>query len=94
MANISEDEMQPVNSWLDAVQNSKGYEDESLVLDLIDNFNANLFNRLSSNPTANLIQRQIHLLAAFFNISPSRGGCIVSRFWWRQWLYVRFSSSL
>ena len=76
MASMSKDELQPVNSWLEAVQNSKGYEDKSLLLDLIREFKANLYNRLSSNLITNLSQRQIHLLLAFLKISPARGGVV------------------
>ena len=84
MASIGKDELQPVNSWLEAVHNSKGYEDKSLLLDLIGEFKANLYNRLSSNLITNLSQRQIHLLLAFLKISPARGGgCVNSRCWWR-----------
>jgi len=78
MANMSNDELQPVNSWLEAVQNSKGYEDKPLLLNLIEQFKANLCNRLPSNPITNLSQRQIHLLLAFFKIGPAQGGGVVS----------------
>jgi putative methyltransferase (TIGR04325 family) len=69
MANLSEDELQPTNSWLEAVRNSKGYENKSLVLDLIEQFKANLVNRLAINPISSLSQRQIHLLLAFLKIA-------------------------
>ena len=70
MANLSEDELQPVSSWVEAVQNSKGYQDKSLVVDLIEKFKVNLPNRLSNNPIFSLNQRQIHLLLAFLKIVP------------------------
>jgi putative methyltransferase (TIGR04325 family) len=71
MANLSEDELQPVSSWLEATQNSKGYQDKSLVVDLIEKFKVNLPNRLSNNPIICLNQRQIHLLLAFFKVVPN-----------------------
>jgi putative methyltransferase (TIGR04325 family) len=70
MANLSEDELQPVSSWLDAVYNSKGYQDKSLVVDLIEKFKVNLPIRLSNNPIFSLNQRQTHLLLAFLKIMP------------------------
>ena len=53
MANISADELQPVNSWLEAVQNSKGYEDKSLILNLIEQFKANLYKPLNLHHSTN-----------------------------------------
>jgi len=68
MANLSEDELKPVSSWLEAAQNSKGYQDESLMVNLIEKFKVNLPNRLSNNPIFSINQRQIHLLLAFLKI--------------------------
>jgi hypothetical protein len=69
MSNLSQDELKLVGSWKEAVVFSKGYDDKSLVLDLIAQFKANLPNRLVEKFNANLSQRQIHLLLSFLKIS-------------------------
>ena len=76
MANLAPDQLQPVNSWLEAVQNSKGYEDASLMNNLIEQFESNLTNRLTKKSVIELNQRQVHLLLAFLKIAPVGGACV------------------
>jgi hypothetical protein len=45
MANLYADNLTPINSWAEAVLNSKGYSDESLVADLIEQFKTNALER-------------------------------------------------
>lgn len=83
MSNLSQDELTIVGSWKKAVEGSKGYDDKSLVLDLIAQFNADLPNRLVKKLNTNLSQREIHLLLSFLKISSYiEGGCIGRRLWW------------
>ncbi len=75
MANLRENDLEPVSSWSEAVLNSKGYTDESLVADLIEQFKTNALERrggLSGNPTIFLTQRQTHLLLAFLKLLDSK----------------------
>jgi hypothetical protein len=85
MSNLSQDELTSVVSRKKAIEGSKGYDDKSLVLDLIAQFKTNLPNRLVEKLNANLSQRQIHLLLSFLKISSTlkkRGGYIGRRLWW------------
>jgi putative methyltransferase (TIGR04325 family) len=72
MANLHEDDLEAVNSWSEAVLNSKGYTDESLITDLIGQFKANALDRFSHNPIVYLTQRQSHLLLAFLKLLNSK----------------------
>lgn len=72
MANLVPDELQPVNSWLEAVQTSNGYEDASLVNDLIEQFESNLATRLNRKTIIDLSQRQVHILLAFLKVALAR----------------------
>ena len=65
MANLHEDELQPMGSWTEAVKKSKGYQDKTLVSDLIQEFKINLPNRIHKNQIIDLSQRQVHLLLVF-----------------------------
>jgi putative methyltransferase (TIGR04325 family) len=78
MSNISQDELEVVNSWAKALEGSKGYNDKSLVLNLIEQFRLNLPSRLIKNSNTNLSQRQIHLLLAFLKVCSSVEGEVVS----------------
>jgi len=84
MSNLSQGELEVVDSWAKALEGSKGYTDKSLVLNLIEQFRLNLPSRLIKNSNTNLSQRQIHTLLAFLKVCSSvGGGCISSRYWWR-----------
>jgi putative methyltransferase (TIGR04325 family) len=78
MSNLSQGELESVASWAKALEGSKGYDDKSLVLNLIAQFRLNLPCRLIKNSNTNLSQRQIHLLLAFLKVSSSVGGGEVS----------------
>lgn len=92
MANLSEGELQSVNSWLEAVRNSKGYEDKFLVLDLIRKFETDLVSRLAKNPFGNQSLRHDQLLSMINKIQP-RGGYIDSRLWWWKRLHGRLDQT-
>jgi hypothetical protein len=84
MSNLSHGELELVDTWAKALEGSKGYDDKSLVLNLIAQFRLNLPQRSIKNSNTNLSQRKIHLLLAFLKVSSSvGGGCINSRYWWR-----------
>ena len=50
MANVSNEDLELVDSWAEASKNSKGYQDRHLVLNLIEQFKNDLNDRDFLNP--------------------------------------------
>jgi putative methyltransferase (TIGR04325 family) len=69
VADINEVDLQSVNSWLEAVTGSKGYEDGALALDLIKKFETDLVSRLDKSPIGNKSVRNEHLLTMFNKVN-------------------------
>jgi len=91
MANLTEGELQSTGSWLEAVRNSKGYEDQSLVLDLVRRFETDLSNRLVKKSIGSKSLRHNQLLSMFNKIQPG-GGDSYSGLWWWQRLHGRLAA--
>ena len=49
MANLNDEDLELVDSWAEVAENSKGYQDRHLVLNLIEEFKNNLNSRDFSN---------------------------------------------
>ena len=64
MADLSNEDLELVDSWAEASKNSKGYQDRHLVLNLIEQFKNDLNSRNFSNPGGTLRLQQ--LLLGFF----------------------------
>ena len=69
MASIESVDLVSVKTWAEAALKSKGYQDKSLVLDLIEAFKLNVPNRIHRNKISTMSNRMIHLLAAFRTIA-------------------------
>jgi putative methyltransferase (TIGR04325 family) len=71
MADLTQDDLEPVNSWSDARILSKGYQDEALVRNLTAQFKHDLPLRVANNkvkvPVSEQFSvRRMHLLMGFF----------------------------
>ncbi len=67
MASLFEHELEPVDSWADAVSISKGYQDSEVIQDLTNQFRNSVNNRIKKYKSGpiNLSVRRLHLLAAW-----------------------------
>jgi len=65
MANLNNEDLELVDSWVEASKNSKGYQDRHLVLNLIEQFKNDLNIRDYSNPGGGTLRLQ-QLLLGFF----------------------------
>jgi hypothetical protein len=70
MASINEVDLVSVKTYYEAALKSKGYQDKSLVHDLIQQFNLNIPNRIHRHKITTMSNRLIHLLLAFRIIAP------------------------
>jgi len=66
MANLSNDDLEHVKSWTEAVDKSKGYDEKELVVNLVQQFQAQLKNRPFSISKGEETLRLQHLLIGFF----------------------------
>lgn len=66
MANLSDDDLEHVKSWTEAVDKSKGYDEKELVSNLVNQFKAQLKNRPFAIPKGEETLRLQHLLIGFF----------------------------
>jgi len=66
MANLSENDLEHVNSWAEAVEKSKGYDENSLVVNLIHQYEQQMKYRLFSIPQGEETLRLQHLLIGFY----------------------------
>ncbi len=66
MADLTENDLQPVRSWEEAIEKSKGYGEDELVANLIKQFEAQLENRPFPVQKGNETIRIQHLLIGFF----------------------------
>jgi putative methyltransferase (TIGR04325 family) len=66
MADLTENDLQPVGSWAQAIEKSKGYGEDELVSNLIQQFEAQINNRPFLIEKGNETIRIQHLLVGFF----------------------------
>ncbi len=66
MANLSDDDLEHVKSWTEAVDKSKGYDEKELVVNLVQQFQAQLKNRPFAISKGEETLRLQHLLIGFF----------------------------
>ena len=66
MANLSDDDLEHVKSWAEAVDKSKGYDEKELVVNLVQQFEAQLKNRPFAISKGEETLRLQHLLIGFF----------------------------
>ena len=66
MANLSDNDLEHVKSWAEAVDKSKGYDEKELVVNLVQQFKAQLKNRPFAISKGEETLRLQHLLIGFF----------------------------
>jgi putative methyltransferase (TIGR04325 family) len=66
MANLSDDDLEHVKSWTEAVDKSKGYDEKELVVSLVQQFETQLKNRPFAIAKGEETLRLQHLLIGFF----------------------------
>lgn len=66
MSNLSDDDLEHVKSWAEAAKKSKGYDEKELVVDLIQQFEAQSKNRPFAISKGEETLRLQHLLIGFF----------------------------
>lgn len=83
MANLTQDDLQPVTSWSEARTLTKGYQDEALVRNLTSQFKHELPLRIANNKVKVPISeqfsvRRMHLLMGFFISARSKNSMRVA----------------
>lgn len=66
MANLSDDDLEHVKSWSEAIDKSKGYDEKELVSNLVNQFKVQLKNRPFAISKGEETLRLQHLLIGFF----------------------------
>ena len=92
MANLSNEDLKLVDSWAEASENSKGYQDRQLVLNLIQQFKNDLMveNFQIRGGDAPVTAVATWIFSKYEELKSN----IRRRLWWCKWLHVWLAKAL